>query len=164
MTSPARFAPPRHAGSKAAARPATLAGAAGLLALVAAGCGDSRSVAPVSGVVTLDGAPLAGARVNTQPISPTDAPDAGVGSFAVTDDTGHYELELVSPPRPGAVVGTHVVRIKKLNDRYVAGREDAPLRGPSQLPAEAFDGSLRLTVPAEGTDQADFALESGRRP
>lgn len=124
------------------------------------GCGDELKIAPVSGRVTLDGAPLEGARINTQPRSQTGEPTVGVGSFAVTDVQGRYNLELVSPPRVGAVIGEHSVLIKMPQTRYVAGREDAPVVGISVLPPEALDGSLRLSVPEEGLQTADFDLRS----
>lgn len=129
------------------------------ITLIAAGCGPKQPVAPVSGVVTLDGAPLEGARINTQPISQSDT-TPGVGSFGVTDAEGRYTLELVSPAMPGAVIGEHVVRIKKQKLRYLAGREDAPIAERSTLPSEALDGSLRISVPPTGLDSADFDLKS----
>lgn len=131
-----------------------------VFALLAAGCGPDQQVAPVSGVITLDGVPLEGARINTQPLAQADDTSPGVGSFGVTDADGRYSLELVTPPTPGAVVGEHVVRIKKQQLRYVEGREDAPIAQRSVLPAEAIDGSLRLTVPPAGLDDGDFDLRS----
>lgn len=128
--------------------------AAGLLA----GCGGRADVAPVSGTIRLDGQPLAGARINTQPLGEGQQANPGIGSFAVTDDTGRYSLELASPPQPGAVVGTHRVRITKKQAVYREGRADAPVYQSAPLPREASNGSLRLEVPPEGLDAADFDL------
>src|SRR5262245_55214317 len=69
------------------------------------GCGDANmKVAPVSGMVTLDGAPLRSASVTFQP------KDGGRPSFGVTNDQGRYTLEY-SLETLGAQVGTCSVRI-----------------------------------------------------
>jgi hypothetical protein len=132
-----------------------------MLLATAIGCGPGGpAVAPVSGVITLDGKPLAGARINTQPIAKGNATDIGVGSFAVTDDAGRYALELVDPARPGAIVGSHVVRIRHSVAQYRAGREDAPTYQGADLPRSASDGSLTLDVPKQGRADANFDLQS----
>lgn len=137
-------------------RPALLLGLA-----VSIGCGDAGyRVAPVSGVVRLNGNPVAGARINTQPKSSGDNGDPGPGSFAVTDEEGRYQLELVNPAKPGAVVGEHVVRISKTKMNYQPGREDMPSSVVQMLPASAGDGTLTLSVPREGLEQADFDLSA----
>lgn len=75
------------------------------VALIFSGCGKSNlSVAPVSGTVTLDGAPLAAASVLFQP------KEGGRPSFGVTNAQGHYTLEY-SLKELGAKVGTCTVRI-----------------------------------------------------
>ena len=130
-----------------------------ILALVA-GCGADRSIAPVSGTIRLDGEPLVGARINTQPIGGDDQRFPGVGSFAVTDGSGRYTLELVEPARPGAVIGVHRVKIKHQKAVYREDRPDAPTLLRSELPRVAGNGSLRLKIPAEGLDRADFDLVS----
>ena len=81
------------------------------LVAVAAGCGGEK-LAPVSGVVTLDGAPLADASVTFQPVAQGGI-DAGSGSYAKTDAEGRYTLRTVTGDRRGAVVGKHVVRISQ---------------------------------------------------
>ena len=42
-----------------------------LILLALAGCGERPSIAPAAGVITLDGKPLAGATITTQPIATT---------------------------------------------------------------------------------------------
>jgi hypothetical protein len=148
-----------------------------LALLLCAGCGESLPVAPVSGRVTFDGQPLAGATITTQPIG-ADSQNPGPGSFAHTDDQGHYELELVKPARKGAIIGEHRVIISKASgaapgsgpqqsadgqyqfwtDDPRAHRQPAAANWPSHL----TDGSLHLEVPPEGTDQANFDLKSKR--
>ena len=116
-------------------------------------------VAPVAGILSLDGTPLAGARINTQPIG-DESNEPGPGSFAVTDQNGHFVLELVHPPKPGAVVATHRVRITKVELDYDRGQADMPVRLATPLPPSASDGSLQLTVPAKGDLQVKINLET----
>lgn len=131
----------------------------GLLAALV-GCGGGPEIAAVSGVITLDGEPLEGAHINTQPRATKGSTGVGIGSFGVTDSEGRYTLELTQPPKPGAVVGTHTVRIKSRKVKYLPGQEDRAIYQASRLPGSATDGSLTLTVPSGGTDEADFAFES----
>jgi hypothetical protein len=145
-----------------------------LVLLLFAGCGDSLQIAPVSGTVTLDGGPLAGASITTQPVG-SGSENPGPGSFGLTDAQGRYELELVKPARKGAIIGEHRVMISKVGAEH-AGNEpqqaadgvmvwtDDP-RGNRQpagatWPARFTDGSLQLQVPVEGTDQANFDLKT----
>src|SRR5262249_34965527 len=81
------------------------------LALPAVGCGGGPKVAPVSGRVTLDGQPLAGASVNFQPLSDGNNLNPGPGSYGKTDADGRYSLRVVVDDRPGAFVGKHRVEI-----------------------------------------------------
>src|SRR5688500_34311 len=78
--------------------------------LLFAGCGERLPVAPVSGMITFEGKPLAGASITTQPIAASST-NPGPGSFARTDDQGRFELELVKPARKGAIIGEHRVMI-----------------------------------------------------
>ena len=136
------------------------------LSWAAAGCDSGPSVAPVSGVVIVDGEPLAKASVNTQPIGGGSA-ESGVGSFGKTDAQGRYTLQLVDPPMAGAIIGEHRVTITPDFYSQNAGRdydvddEDVPVGQtprPPPWPTKYVDGSLQLTVPAAGTDKADFNL------
>src|SRR5262245_61954234 len=95
------------------------------LSVLTAGCG--RQVATVSGKVTLDGKPLANARVNFQPSS-GDAVNPGVGSYGQTDANGEYSLNLIDGTGPGAVVGTHRVMIRAVG----GGQAAAPGKDPEK--------------------------------
>ena len=144
----------------------------GLSLILCAGCGDSLQVAPVSGTITFEGKPLAGATITTQPIA-TGSQNPGPGSFGQTDDQGHFELELVKPARKGAIIGDHRVMISNAGasggsepQQSATGEQvwsDDPRgnRQPSgqSWPARFTDGSLQLNVPPDGTDQANFDLE-----
>jgi hypothetical protein len=141
--------------------------------LYCAGCGERLPVAPVSGRITFEGRPLAGAGITTQPIA-QDTRNPGSGSFGLTDDQGRFELELVKPARKGAIIGEHRVMISKPAKPAAKGPSKVSAEGGLQVweddpranravagdnwPHRFSDGSLRLTVPQEGTDSADFDL------
>jgi hypothetical protein len=127
-----------------------------LLALLAAGgCGSEFDVVPVSGRVTLDGEPLPECAVLFQPIAPPGKVNAGPGSTATTDADGRYTLTTVFEGRKGAVVGEH--RVILSTGRDIDESDMATIVG-ERVPARYQDGSLTITVPAGGTDQADFEL------
>jgi len=125
--------------------------AAVLLAAAVAGCGGGS--ARVSGVVTLDGAPVEGATVSFTPAS-GDGGGLG-GSAGKTDAEGRYTLRTVVGDRSGAAVGKHKVTISKF-------REDSKSpegKGQDLIPAKFNTGStLTFDVPSGGTDKADFPL------
>lgn len=155
-----RFAIPARLLLRPAMRP-TLCGLSAILLLWLSGCGssDGFTLVPVSGTITLDGQPLAGATVSFQPAGSQTAP--GPGSGAVTDASGKYTLKTAEAiSRPGAVVGAHTVRFTGVQDQRAA--DDDTQRPPAldPVPARYRDPGLTFDVPAGGTDQADFELTS----
>ena len=135
--------------------------AVGLALFVAApflqGCGGSGyKVAPVSGKITIGGKPAAGIAVSFQPDSKGGGGRPGPGSAAVTDAQGRYTLRVVQPEQDGAVVGRHVVRLQRV--RKQDPKDDRTVPRQFLLPEKCRDGSITFTVPAEGTDSADFEL------
>jgi hypothetical protein len=124
------------------------------------GCGGQK-VAPVSGKVTMNGQPLAGAIISFQPDleSYEDAP----GSTGKTNDKGEYTLKLLTGEN-GARVCKHKVRINQWATK--PGAKDAPSErgGPpleDKVPARYNDATeLTFTVPSSGTSKADFDLKS----
>jgi hypothetical protein len=140
-----------------------------LPALVAAmltavlGCGRTPyRLAPVSGLVTLDGKPLPNARVGFEPQSAGGGSISGPGSYGTTELQGRYELKTVSGAR-GAVVGRHIVRIATLSVKRDRSR------GPESISVQEEEkvldryrepGVLTFTVPPAGTAAADFHLTS----
>lgn len=74
------------------------------------GCGGS-SYAPVSGVVRLDGQPLADAKLIFEPIADGDGNTGGSPSYGRTDDAGRYTLKSPVADQTGAALGKHRVRI-----------------------------------------------------
>lgn len=125
------------------------------------GCGDGRFVyAPVSGMVTLDGKPLALAKVIFIP-QPDGINDGLTGkmSYCVTDDTGHFDLKTINGD-PGAKVGTNSVAILgELRDE----NEPMIIKRPEYLPARYYEGkTLTFDVPRGGTTEANFDLTSDK--
>ncbi|MFO7907481.1 MAG: hypothetical protein R6U98_32840 [Pirellulaceae bacterium] len=135
-------------------------GTLSVLALTLAGCGASSvETVPVSGTVTVDGEPAESIMVNFQPAEGTTGP----GSVGVTSADGTYSLETVgSDSKPGAVVGKHTVSLayKDPDEDSTVDYQPDPDEPPVMLPPEAYDQSITFEVPAEGTDSADFDLES----
>ena len=141
-----------------------------LLALGVVGCGggDSFPIAPVTGKVTLNGQPLADARVIFH--STSAGKDVGPDSGGLTDAQGNYSLTTVDG-RTGATVGTNSVRIstlkmaesenKSLKDanRFIRMRHGESVAVPEKVPFKYNkEAALQFTVPKEGTNAANFDL------
>jgi hypothetical protein len=129
------------------------------LGLAASGCGGKGpTIAPVSGLVTMNGQPLANATVTFQPMRSQDK-DPGPGSYGKTDLNGRFTLRLVGSDRPGAVVGKHRVAITSgaaadtTNDRAPATKEGIPARYNTK-------SRLETEVGPGGTEEANFPLKS----
>ena len=143
-----------------------------VVALAAAvGC-EARPV-PVSGIVTLDGKPLAKAIVTFMPAA--ESKDDPIGSsFGITDDTGRYVMNTVQKTRPGVGVGTQRVSISIRKKIPLApppaatkpGVESSVGASPDELEREVLPArynlntELKFDVPSGGTDQANFDLKS----
>ncbi|NUQ64626.1 MAG: carboxypeptidase regulatory-like domain-containing protein [Pirellulales bacterium] len=122
---------------------------AGLGALLLNGCGSTGpELAAVSGIVTLDGQPLAGATVEFQP--PKGSPSTGV-----TDSSGAYRLAYTAR-KQGAMLGKHSVRIT-----FVAEKTDAEgnsVASPQLLPPK-YNRNSELTAEVKpGSNKLDFQL------
>jgi len=135
--------------------------------LLLAGCGVSKvPTVPVSGVVMLDGQPVANVVVTFQPVAGAPNDDhLRPGSYGTTDSDGSYELR--TDDKSGAVVGEHIVTLVYKDPNQPQGYDAGSgkeLPREFKLPANARDGSLRFSVPEEGTDNADFAFNSHPKP
>ena len=119
-----------------------------LLAALLSGCGGSGpEVVPVSGRVTLDGAPLAGARIRFQPEASGGSP-----SYGTADQDGHYELGY-KRGQPGALIGWHSIRVER------GARDPDSKTKPQALPARYNTASeLREEVKAGEDNVVDLAL------
>src|SRR5437762_12210814 len=129
-----------------------------LSAPLAAGCGGGAKIAPVSGVVKLDGKPLANAFVVFQPIA-TAGTTAGIGSSGSTDANGAYNLTMSDSEQPGAVVGKHRVEI---NLKVVSDDRANPQRPPPKLLPARYNrqSELQFEVKPGGSSDANFDLKS----
>jgi hypothetical protein len=107
----------------------------------------------VEGTVTLDGAPLGGAKVIFTPV------EGGRSSMAVTDGSGRYVLEFTAGEK-GAVVGKHKVSIST----YEAGETDdaGNLVGhvPERVPAKYNRETTLEREVKSGRQVINFELQS----
>jgi hypothetical protein len=123
------------------------------------GCAKKTApLAPVSGRVTLDGKPLAGALVRFQPQQRDKDPNMAPDALGHTDDQGNYTLSTVLPTgeeKAGAVIGRHNVQISLFD--YGDGKRQPGERVPAKYNTESKE---TYEVPAAGANQANFELFS----
>jgi hypothetical protein len=125
-----------------------------------AGCGSQPyDLATVSGTVTVNGQPMAGASVNYQPIAQgKENATPGPGSFGKTDENGRYSLRTVEPDAEGAVVGRHRITITSPKVQRDSSDDNIYAEDRETLPEEWWDGKKQVTIPEGGTDTADFDI------
>jgi hypothetical protein len=134
-------------------------------------------LAPVSGKVTLDGEPVAGAKVVFLPrklFVEQSLPHPPAA--AITDDQGVYHLQ--TDKADGAPAGTYLVLVSKRDDKSAFEEPDLSIielaRGVDELKSETplepwmsaetipsfcnWQTTLRFTVPPKGSNQADLQL------
>jgi hypothetical protein len=120
---------------------------------LAAGCGKSGPKGvPVSGRITMDKRPLAGADVT---FSPKDSSEqAALEASGKTDEDGRYTLKRNKDGGEGVPAGLYVVRVSLIN-------REAPSGKIQQIPA-AYNSTTKLSfnVPEEGSKEANFELSS----
>lgn len=121
-----------------------------LLLVAVLGCDPSYAVNSVTGIVTMDGAPLPNARV-------TFTPPQGRPSTGVTDASGRYELRYIRDTM-GAEVGRHSVAITTELPPPVS---DLPAAPPKEEIPSRYNSATGLTVEVKaGPNEFDFALDS----
>jgi len=127
-----------------------------LVLCITVGCQKAKRypLAPVSGVVTLDGRPLTNAKV-------TFRPRRGPSSSGVTDGRGRFQLTTFRDD-PGAVVGEHRVAIYSPTVKKSSASDVDPPRSSKQKVPLRYNDMTELTfeVRADGSDQANFELSS----
>ena len=128
-----------------------------LLLGVLVGCGQNSSatLVPVSGRITLNGQPLPDATVHFKPLAAAggEAPPDASGR---TNAEGRFTLKasIKGKDAEGAPPGKYRVLISQLN-RTVGAKKPG-----EQLPAKYnSESKLDFTVPAEGTDKANFDVK-----
>ena len=110
---------------------------------------DQPDLGKVSGVVTMDGAPLAGVQVSF-------APEEGRASQAITDSEGKYELSYIGKTK-GAKVGSHKVYITT----YIEDDSDPEAQKTKETIPKKYNKETTLTANVEeGSNTFDFKLES----
>src|SRR5262245_2487482 len=127
--------------------------------LTLGGCGGGGGgLAPVSGVVTLNGKPTAEIAVTFQPVAESSTKNPPPSSFGVTDKDGRYSLMVLDGNQKGASVGKNQVRICA----YAVGDSDDPNRPKAKvkIPSRYYDEPTEFDVPPKGTSSADFKLTS----
>jgi len=135
--------------------------AIGILAIVAGGCGPNGKIAPVSGVVTLNGKPVGEVAVTFQPIATDGNNVPGPSAFGVTGSDGRYTAKLIGDESQGATVGKNMVRFSAyvpVDPNY----EGPPKTKPKvNIPSRYWsDSKVEFDVPPKGTSSADFQLTS----
>ena len=122
-------------------------------------CGSRSSVVPVSGVVKLDGKPLANAYIAFQPVATAGEKPPGPGSYGNTDDNGAYTLRVMDNDAPGAVIGNHRVEI---NLKVESDDRDPKSRPPAKTlpPRYNKQSELQFKVEPGGSTAANFDLKS----
>jgi len=135
--------------------------------LLLSGCGETKSygVAPVSGRVTLDGKPLADARVTFFPqrAAGVNTAESAPEAMGTTDADGRYQLKTVFDDQ-GAAPGPSRVVISTLKQEYDPANSEAPPKvvANETVPKKYITGAsqLEFNVPPSGTDAANFDLTS----
>jgi hypothetical protein len=128
--------------------------------LLLCGCGSDGSVAPVSGVITLNGKPTADIAVTFQPVAADGKNVPGPSAFGVTGSDGRYTLKLLGTETRGATIGKNQVRITGHAPPADMSEEALAKAKPKvNVPARYWSG-LEFDVPPKGTSKADFQLTS----
>jgi hypothetical protein len=130
-----------------------------LLVATVAGCGGSGlDLAPVAGVVTLDGQPVSEAGIMFQPVNSSMGPPA----YGATDENGRFELITVN--QPGAAIGEHRVAISKTESIAIPQRRGLPIyKTKEHIPSKYGNYETSgLTITVEDDDNSfKFDLTSG---
>jgi hypothetical protein len=130
--------------------------------VAACGCSQQKEIAPVSGLITIDGKPLGGGSIVFQPLAAAGSANAGKGSGAFCDEAGRFQLRTLDG-RDGAVVGEHRVRIYGPRNQSAASPDsDKGGRKSSEIIPKKYnrDTQLTMTVPPDGITDATFNLTS----
>jgi hypothetical protein len=131
------------------------------------GCGDGQeSRMPVSGLVTLNGQPLADAKVT---LMPKDGRRAANG---LTDSSGRFESATTFSKGDGAVIGDHYVAITPKNPPPMPGDEISSPGSPGPGKREKYvapipekygipkESGLEVSVSRASSNDFRFDLES----
>ncbi|MEM6328965.1 MAG: carboxypeptidase regulatory-like domain-containing protein [Planctomycetota bacterium] len=110
--------------------------------LLLAGCSQAPyELAPVTGVLTIDGKPFAAGKVMFSPTAKGGSIEGGKAAFGLLDDQGRFSLSTYREG-DGAVVGKHWVMLYSLDDR----RTDADRRVPRFKRVPVYDTPVEVVA------------------
>ncbi len=139
----------------------TIVGLLWMAALV--GCDEAKKykTAPISGRVTLDGQPLAGATVKFMPMRQNESSTiTGPDALGTTDGDGKYTLTSIFDDK-GATVGQNQVMISTLKAEPDPNNVDKmKIIVKEKVPDKYSLKPLTFEVPDKGSDSANFDLSS----
>ena len=121
------------------------------LSVLLAGCSGRSDLGQVSGKVTLDGEPLADARIEFSPTL------QGSISNGRTDENGEYSL-MFSRSVAGASLGENLVRISTHDVGFDPSKGEFSI--PERVPAKYNRNSQLKVVVESGKNRHDFDLSS----
>jgi hypothetical protein len=126
------------------------------------GCGGDGSIAPVSGIVTLNGKPTAEIAVTFQPVAIEGKNVTGPSAMGVTGSDGRYTLKLFGTETRGATVGKNQVKIVGYALPTDMSEEALAKAKPKVIVPSRYynDPNMIFDVPPKGTTSADFDLKS----
>ncbi len=118
------------------------------IAIFCTGCGDSGpAVAPVEGVVTLDGNAVGGVAVQFYPVA------GGRASIGYTNEKGYYQL-VYSMHEAGAMVGQHEVTLFYDDDQESSGIKRV------KIPKDFSEGSQTIKEVKRGKNVINLEMVS----
>jgi hypothetical protein len=138
--------------------------AMGLIVALVCGCSESSKpykTAPVSGVIKLDGQPLAAARVTFMPLPDGQSSrQSGPEAAGETDATGRYSMKTVFGDS-GASIGKNRVMVSTRKTELDPTNPDRSKEvAKEHVPGRYFtdQAPLIFDVPPSGSRSADFEL------
>jgi hypothetical protein len=135
---------------------------AGLIVLLAAGCGSKDGLVPVAGVVELDGAPLERSAVTFVPADAT----AGPGGMAITDAAGRFVV-YSAQGKKGMAAGSYKVTVSRREPKTPVVEGSAVIDSDlvEKVPGTYSDPEkteLTATIGAKGDGELRFTLTGGK--
>ncbi|QDT66712.1 transthyretin-like family protein [Calycomorphotria hydatis] len=118
---------------------------------------EEYQLAPVEGVLKLDGVPVSGVLIRFYPVSTGGQINVGPKSSATTDEDGRFVMRTMKRnPEVGAVIGNHRVMF---DDRL---SQDDAAKILWKVPRH-YEKGLDFMVPAEGDTKVVLDLTSKKR-
>lgn len=129
---------------------------AGMMAALLAGCGgDGIKRAPIVGLLTLEGSPLANASIDFTPQGKTE----GIGAIGTSDSQGKFEVISSRKGHEGIPPGEYTVRVSLFMnpDGTPLPRDATQADNPFAYeaiptPYSGANSPLKVTIPNEGGD------------